>query len=217
MTSAATVQGANQTWSSPWRRRLSLTQDGLLLAIASLFVYVHVSHAVEERSFASIFFAMDQAVLVGIFLTRRRTNTTSTRVWDWVVATIGGWLPLAMRPHETGGLIEGIGVGVQITGLTLVVFALLSLGRSFGVVAANRGLKTGGMYRFVRHPIYAAHTVSLAGFILANVWWPNLVLYAVVTFFQIMRIQAEERVLARTADYASYRQQVRWRLLPGVY
>jgi len=38
-----------------------------------------------------------------------------------------------------------------------------------------------------------------------------------VTVFQVLRIQAEERVLAATSDYESYRRAVRWRLVPGLY
>jgi hypothetical protein len=39
----------------------------------------------------------------------------------------------------------------------LVLAATLRLGRSFGIVATNRGIQTGGLYRIVRHPIYAAY------------------------------------------------------------
>ncbi len=197
--------------------RLSYLQDALLICVTAMFLYGHASHALKAGSLANVFFVIDQAILVGIFLTRRRTNTTSTRVSDWIVATIGSWLPLALRPHETGGLIQNIGVSVQIIGLTIVIVSLLSLGRSFGVVAANRGLKTGGMYAFVRHPIYLGHAVTVVGFLMTNLWWPNLAIYAVAFTGQMMRIRAEERVLSETSDYQTYKARVRWRLLPGVY
>ena len=37
-----------------------------------------------------------------------------------------------------------------------------------GIVAAHRGIKTGGLYRAVRHPIYAAYLLAFGGFVLAH-------------------------------------------------
>src|SRR5690606_32669038 len=102
-------------------------------------------------------------------------------------------------------------------GLGLTCYAMLTLGRSFGVVAANRGLKINGPYRLVRHPIYLAHTITLMGFVVANFTPLNLAIALVTTALQILRIRAEERVLSATGDYDSYRGRVRWRLLPGVF
>jgi protein-S-isoprenylcysteine O-methyltransferase Ste14 len=78
-------------------------------------------------------------------------------------------------------------------------------------------LKTAGPYRFVRHPIYLGHNITLAGFLLANFWWWNALVFATVLIFQVLRIQAEERVLRATSDYQSYAARVRWRLVPGLY
>ncbi|MND05457.1 hypothetical protein D3C83_262550 [compost metagenome] len=52
---------------------------------------------------------------------------------------------------------------------------------------------------------------------IANLWWPNVVIFVVVTGFQLLRIAAEERVLVATSDYETYKQKVRWRLVPGLY
>ncbi len=200
-----------------WRRRWSYLQDASLICVSAAFFYAHATHAVETGSITNVFFAIEQGLLVGVFLMRRRTDTTSTRPWDWFVATIGGWLALAMRPHESGGLLETYGTALQVLGLSCVIVGFATIGKSFGVVAANRGLKVGGPYRFVRHPIYMSHSITLIGFTLANLWWYNAAVLITVTIFQVFRMQAEERVLAATSDYDAYRGRVRWRLLPGVY
>lgn len=199
------------------RRRLSYLQDALLVCVSALFFYVHASHAIQTGSPTNVFFAVEQGLLVGMFLTRRRTDTTSTRPWDWFVATIGGWAALGMRPNESGGSAETIGVVVQCIGLSLVILCFLAIGKSFGVVAANRGLKVHGPYRVVRHPIYFSHSLTQLGFVISNFWWPNIAIFSVVLVFQVLRIRAEERVLAATGDYDEYRSQVRWRLVPGVF
>ena len=200
-----------------WRRRWSYLQDASLICVSAAFFYAHATHAVETGSITNVFFAIEQGLLVGVFLMRRRTDTTSTRPWDWFVATIGGWLALAMRPHESGGLLETYGTALQVLGLSCVIVGFATIGKSFGVVAANRGLKVGGPYRFVRHPIYMSHSITLIGLTLANLWWYNAAVLITVTIFQVFRMQAEERVLAATSDYDAYRGRVRWRLLPGVY
>lgn len=213
--SAAGMAGAPSI--SSWRRRGSYAQDALLIGVSALFFYSHGRHALETHSLTNVFFAAEQALLIGMFLTRRRTDTTSQRPWDWFVAAIGGWAALAMRPHEIGGAAEGVGAAIQVVGLAFLIVCFLTIGKSFGVVAANRGLKVHGPYRIVRHPIYFSHAVTQVGFIVANPWWPNVALFATIMVFQILRIRAEERVLAATSDYAGYRSAVRWRLIPGVH
>jgi protein-S-isoprenylcysteine O-methyltransferase Ste14 len=187
------------------------------VCIAALFFYVHGAHALKTHSLASVFFAIEQALLVGMFLTRRRSTLTSTRPSDWFVATVGGWLPLAARPADVEGLLGVAGTVVQVAGLSGVILSFAALGRSFGIVAASRGLKDRGPYGVVRHPIYLAHTLTLTGFTLANPTWINLAILVVGTIAQLLRIRAEERVLMSVTDYTSYRQRVRWRLVPGIY
>ncbi len=208
---------ASASHQSALSRRLGLVQDASLVCISALFFYVHGRHAYETHNPSNLLFAAEQGLLVFMFLTRRRSLATSVRPFDWVVATLGGWLPLAMRPHESGGFVEAYGSGIMIIGLICVIVSFATLGRSFGVVAANRGLKVGGPYRFVRHPIYFSHSITMMGFVIANLWWYNIALLLVITVFQVFRINAEERILVATSDYASYKERVRWRLIPGLY
>jgi protein-S-isoprenylcysteine O-methyltransferase Ste14 len=123
-----------------------------------------------------------------------------------------------MRPADgTWADLGAAGVALQVLGGCFTLVAFCYLGRSFGVVAANRGLKVSGPYRFVRHPIYASHTLTTGGFLLANFSPINAALFLVITAAQIARIEAEERLLTATASYGDYRGRVRWRLLPGLY
>ena len=200
-----------------WRRRGSRVQDAFLIVVTALFVYVYGKDVITEHKVTSLFFAVEQSILVVMFLTRRRSYATSTRPLDWFAATMGGWLPLALRPHDVGGDAALVGTGLQLLGLTLTTIGFLALGKSFGVVAANRGLKVKGPYSIVRHPIYFSHTVTMSGFVIANFTPLNLGILVVVSVFQLVRIHGEERVLTSTGDYASYRARVPYRLIPGIY
>jgi protein-S-isoprenylcysteine O-methyltransferase Ste14 len=55
------------------------------------------------------------------------------------------------------------------------------------------------------------------GYLLQSLAWWNVAVLVFVTMCNGGRALAEEDVLATSGDYAAYRRQVRWRLLPGVW
>src|SRR5207253_2548241 len=59
-----------------------------------------------------------------------------------------------------------LGAALQVVGASAVAVVALFLGRSFGLVPANRGLKLEGPYRLVRHPMYGAHLLGYLGYVL---------------------------------------------------
>ena len=75
-----------------------------------------------------------------------------------------------------------------------------------------------GPYALVRHPMYAGAFLMLLGIPLAlGSWWafiPVFLLFAAI----IWRLIEEEKFLAKNlSGYASYRQKVRYRLIPFVW
>jgi protein-S-isoprenylcysteine O-methyltransferase Ste14 len=105
----------------------------------------------------------------------------------------------------------------QVIGMAISLTGLFSLNKSFGLVAANRGVKTGGLYGVMRHPIYAGYFLSFGSFLVQNITLNNVVIYGVFVTLELMRIGAEERVLSQDPDYAGYARKTRWRVLPFVY
>jgi len=65
--------------------------------------------------------------------------------------------------------------------------------------------------------MYAGYILSHIGFLIARPAWLNAGLYGLELILQVLRIQAEERVLRADPSYRSFAEQVRYRLLPGVY
>ena len=78
-------------------------------------------------------------------------------------------------------------------------------------------MKTRGPYGLVRHPAYAGYMISYAGYVAENPSLRNVGLVLLGTAFQLVRIREEEQILSRDSGYASYRQRVRYRLIPLVY
>ena len=68
---------------------------------------------------------------------------------------------------------------LSAVGLVIVVLGKMTLGRSFGIVPANRGVVVRGPYNFVRHPIYAGYLITHAAFLLAHPAPWNMAIVAV--------------------------------------
>ncbi|HEX4197343.1 MAG TPA: methyltransferase [Caulobacteraceae bacterium] len=160
-----------------------------------------------------------EALAVVLILLRRRARELSLRPMDWALAVGATAAPLLVRPMAHSASLAPIGVcaGLMLSGLLFQVVAKLTLRFSFGMAPANRGLKVGGPYRIVRHPIYAAYLIGQLGFFLLNPSLYNAAVYGVGLGLQIFRIAAEERVLAHDEGFAGFRAATPYRLIPGVY
>jgi len=112
---------------------------------------------------------------------------------------------------------EAVTVLVSAVGLLIVIIGKLSLGRSFGLTPANRGVVSTGIYQFVRHPIYLGYLITHIGFVLANPLDWNLSVLAAADLALVMRARVEEQTLAKDSTYREYMQRVRFRLVPGLF
>ncbi|MFZ0089753.1 MAG: isoprenylcysteine carboxylmethyltransferase family protein [Solirubrobacteraceae bacterium] len=165
---------------------------------------------------AGLVFVIQQGWVAAVFLIRRAPTTASRRPLDWIAAYAGWFMSFLVRPD--GYHVSGIPVGfwMQMVGLVLWAWAFSKLARSFGVVPADRGLITGGLYAVVRHPLYSAYLLGGVGYLLQSLSVWNVAVDALGVGWQLVRIRAEERHLA-SGEYAAYRARVPWRLIPGLW
>jgi protein-S-isoprenylcysteine O-methyltransferase Ste14 len=157
--------------------------------------------------------------LVVVFTIFRRSAAVVDRSLQARVLTALSMVgPPLVRPAVLAPLApELVTLALSAVGLLVVIAAKLSLGRSFGLMPANRGIVKTGLYRVVRHPIYMGYLVTHAAFACAN---PTLWNFAVLIGADIAlmaRAVCEERTLARDAAYREYQQVVRWRVVPGIF
>ena len=165
---------------------------------------------------AIILLLLSEGAVVILLLFRRPTVDISVKTQDWIIAAAGTWLPLMV---VKGGepMLGSLGPLLMMLGLVTQFAAKLTLLRSFGLVAANRGVKSNGMYAFVRHPMYAGYMLTHIGYLLASPSLWNVGVYVAVWAFLIARMVAEENILGADPEYREYTQRVRHRIVPGVF
>lgn len=129
---------------------------------------------------------------------------------------------------STGGLVgrlrvpgtATVGTVVFATGVVVGLVAAAGLGRQLAPQPSPvRGgtLVDRGLYRVVRHPIYLAVLLLVAGSLVRSLSVAGIVLFVVAFAFFDRKSAYEESLLSATyPGYAQYQQRVRWKLVPGL-
>jgi protein-S-isoprenylcysteine O-methyltransferase Ste14 len=158
--------------------------------------------------------------LLGVFLilTRHFATIVSTHPVDWALSLIAVNAPLLAAPAAASTFIPSqIATALMFAGMITQISAKTALWRSYGLIPANRGVKTKGPYRFVRHPMYAGYTLTHIGFLLGFPSLQNLLLYLLTFSIEVARLMREELILKKDPLYCDYATRVYYRLLPGVF
>jgi protein-S-isoprenylcysteine O-methyltransferase Ste14 len=130
--------------------------------------------------------------------------------------------PLDYRFHGSNvpGAASIVALVVMVTGYALALATMVtnSYAAATITVEPNQPVVSSGVYGLVRHPMYSgAVLMFLATPVALGSWW-GLIPAALTSVGIIARLLDEERVLAaKLPGYAGYCQQVRARLIPGVW
>ena len=155
------------------------------------------------------------SIMVVMYVAKRDANAISQSPFVWLLAFAGTCLPMILRPTAPA-VATDIGNMMQLVGIAAIGASMLSLRRSFGIVPAHRGIRTGGLYNLIRHPLYASELFWMLGFVVANPSAWNIALWVCDCVLQFSRASAEERFLGGDPIYSQYRARVKYRLLPLV-
>jgi len=118
--------------------------------------------------------------------------------------TFRDWFPVESRGHRIG--LTAINIAL-LAGGTLNVLGLLSLRRAFTVMTEARVLIRSGLYRHVRHPLYAAHFLIYACYTVLHFHGWTVLCYVAFVAGQTLRAKIEERKLLEVfPEYEEYRR-----------
>jgi len=203
--------------AGPSMRGFGFALTNLSLAyFFGLFAYANARSFLENPRL-SVFLIVVTESIVALFLVIRRNPDETRHTWQtWITTTCGTLAPFLLRPSQaTEDLL--LGEMLQVVGFVVQIAALLYLNRSFGLLPAHRGVKSGGLYGLVRHPLYTAYLITFAGFWINNQSLHNAAVVLIATVFMVMRVYYEEALLIKYAEYKRYASRIRWRLIPAVW
>ena len=157
-----------------------------------------------------------------------------TRTYLIVGPTLAG-ISVLLFPIRGPLLGRDLGTNWILIGLGAILVVLLAwLGLAYGRHMTHLNLTTrigipelssqtqqtmvrDGLYRIVRHPIYAGYLVTHAAFVMAHPRPMNAVIAIAADSALVVRALMEERVMAADDMYRVYCRRVEWHLVPGVF
>lgn len=144
----------------------------------------------------------------------------------WVVAQVVLAVLIAVSgiagpgwPDAATALRIGLGTVTGAAGAVLSIAGFVGLGRSltpFPLPVEHATLRVGGVYGFVRHPIYGGSLLFALGW--SMLLSPLALIPSVVLagLFELKARLEESMLVARFPGYEAYRTRVRWRFVPGI-
>jgi protein-S-isoprenylcysteine O-methyltransferase Ste14 len=199
-------------------RLLDGFERAFVLVLYAWLVVRLITGYLNQGGWGNLLLLPSEGIVVVFLLLRRRTEAISRVPSEWGIALVATCAPLMVEPGVGRALVSPLLAAiVLLIGMFVQIHAKITLGRSFGCVPANRGLKLEGPYRFVRHPMYAGYMLTHVAYLAMNPTAWNLAVYTVCYGSQVCRLLAEERFLSDDPNYKAYAQSVRFRLIPGVF
>ncbi|BBZ51514.1 isoprenylcysteine carboxylmethyltransferase family protein [Mycobacterium heidelbergense] len=124
-----------------------------------------------------------------------------------------GWSAVPVWVCLLGDVLVAAGLGIA-----MLVIVENSYAAATVTVEAGQQVASGGLYKFVRHPMYVGNVIMMVGMPLAlGSYWGLLFVIPGVAVL-VFRILDEEKLLAQElAGYREYTQRVRYRLVPNVW
>jgi protein-S-isoprenylcysteine O-methyltransferase Ste14 len=191
------------------------------LVVCVLFVLLSVhllGEFVRTRHVTGLLLLVSEALVVVFTFVRRRAHVVDRSAATMTVTALTLVGPTLFRPGDVPAVLPDLATAtMSAVGLSFVIVAKLTLGRSFGLVPANRGVVATGPYMLVRHPIYMGYIVSHVAFVLAHPTARNTAIVIVSEALLVVRALLEERVLKKDEQYRDYCSRVGWHLVPGVF
>jgi protein-S-isoprenylcysteine O-methyltransferase Ste14 len=200
---------------------LSLLTDLVFISIAVYLIPDYVFALVFRLQSPLVvireaFFIVYLLLTLVLLMIRNNAMAFTSKKMDYLYTILGFSLPLFFQPSLVGGPLA-VGALLEVGGLALVASAIISLNRSFGLAPQNRGIKTGGVYRFVRHPMYLGYMLAEAGYVVDSFSPFNIFILGLSVLFLLLRLQSEEHLLELDKAYKSYSRKTRWKLLPLIF
>jgi len=189
--------------------------------VAALFARLSVNllgEFMRTGHITGLLLLASESLVVVLTLVRRRAQFTDRSIAAGVATLLSLAGPPLVRSADGVALAPDAATAlVSMAGLLVVIAGKVTLGRSFGIAPANRGIVERGPYLFVRHPIYIGYIVTHVAFLAAHPSAWNVAILTIGDSALVVRALIEERLLGADSQYRAYCERVGWHLVPGLF
>jgi protein-S-isoprenylcysteine O-methyltransferase Ste14 len=201
-----------------WGLLSDLAARAAIVVLFSTMTLRFAEDFAETGRITGLMLVVSELLVVVMTVMRRQAAAVDRSIRARVLTALSMMGPPLVRPAaEIVSVPELLTVAISAVGLMIIIGGKLSLGRSFGLMPANRGIVSTGLYRIVRHPIYMGYLITHAAFVIANPSGWNVTLLVAADIALLARAVCEEGTLAQDPEYRTYQQKVRWRVCPGLF
>jgi len=190
-------------------------------AIAVLFSMMAVRFGADFLStgrVTGLLLLVSEMLVVLLTVMRRPAAAVDRSIRARLLTALSMLGPPLLQPARVEALLpQSATVAASVVGLAIVIAGKMTLGRSFGLMPANRGVVSSGVYRVVRHPIYLGYLITHVAFLFATPSAWNIAALLAADAALLKRAICEEQTLSRDSQYRAYQQLVRWRVCPGLF
>lgn len=217
--SSGSVHAASTTLAPiDWGLFSDLAARAVIVVLFSMMTVSFTQDFLASGRITGLMLVVSELLVVIMTLFRRHAALVDRGLRARALTALSLLGPPLARPAAVAALApQVLTAGASVVGLLIVIGGKLSLGRSFGLMPANRGIVSTGLYRLVRHPIYMGYLITHVAFAAAapSVW--NIALLVTSDIALLARAVCEERTLALDPAYREYREKVHWRVCPGIF
>lgn len=185
---------------------------------ANFAIFMAADGGTSTPTFSNYLGVLHVAIIALVCLFRIPCVRFSKKPADWVVSIMATWAPLAMFsigiPSENEIALLFI---LNIVGIIMASAVIIGMNKSFGVIPAQREIKTGGLFRIVRHPLYMSYSLCIVCIAIQTMNPYNMLVTVCVLAAIILSIKEEEAFLSDDRVYAAYQLRVRKKLIPFIW
>jgi protein-S-isoprenylcysteine O-methyltransferase Ste14 len=192
----------------------------ILVLVLSQYVIreTQIDAVFKHPAIIDVTFFIHNLIFMIVILIRHDYVVVDRKWFHWLVCLLSFASGLFfIKSSSSYGSITWVADTINLIAILVGILSLLNLGRSFGIIPALRKVKTNGLYRIVRHPMYVSDILFKIPIVIKYFTIYNSVVFFVSLMLYVLRARYEEELLCKEEQYQIYRQSVKYRFIPFVY
>ncbi len=159
----APFTGRTFDYTEQARQLADLAARATIVVLFSLMAVRFGADFLATGRVTGLFLLLSETLVVVLTVMRRSAATVDRSVRARVLTAVSTLGPPLLAPAALAMVPESVTIALSCAGLSVVIAGKITLGRSFALLPANRGVVSSGVYGIVRHPIYLGYLITHLG------------------------------------------------------